>query len=152
MTSLLDQPADLETLEAPALEHLADEPTEQLPDDERTVAPASLVLAVVSGALSAAGAAWMVGGMFRGSSPINEARLVGFLGVLIGSGLVYLATRLRSSVLQYLVLPASLLAGAVLMSSASGAGTSSSVVSASAVRAGSSTTVGSATTRDASTV
>lgn len=81
----------------------------------------SLLLATVSAALAAGGAAWMIGGLFRGF----EARLVGFLGVLLGSGLAYLGARLRSSVIQYLVLPASLLAGAVLMGSASGAGTSS---------------------------
>src|SRR5205085_10633466 len=49
---------------------------------------------------------------------------IGFLGVLLGCGLVYAGTRWRSPVLQYLVLPASLLLGAVLMRSASGAGTS----------------------------
>ncbi len=123
MTSLLDPPADSDVHEAPDLEHLADDPADRLPEEgqERTVAPAALALAVVSAALSSAGAAWMVGGIFRGV----EARLVGFLGVLIGCGLVFAGTRLRSAVLQYLVLPAALLAGAVLMSSASGAGTSS---------------------------
>ena len=64
----------------------------------------------------------MIGGIFRG----NEARLVGMLGVLLGCG-----ARLRGHPagaaprLHYLVLPASLLLGAILMSSASGAGTSS---------------------------
>ncbi|MDP9164458.1 MAG: transglutaminase-like domain-containing protein [Actinomycetota bacterium] len=121
MTSLLDQPTDLDRLEAPDLDHLADDPSQRQPEELSTVTPAALGLAVVSGALSASGAAWMVGGMFRGV----EARLVGLLGVVIGAGLVFLATRLRSAALQYLVLPAALLAGAVLMSSASGAGTSS---------------------------
>ena len=122
MTSLLDGPADLDVLEAPDLDHLADDPGQHVPEDEeRTVSAVTLALAVVSAALSSAGAAWMVGGVFRG----YEARLVGFLGVLLGCGLVYAGTRLRSSVLQYLVLPGSLLLGAVLMSSSSGAGTSS---------------------------
>ena len=123
MTSILDAPTDLDQIEAPDLEHLADDPADHLPeeDQDRSVAPAQLGLAVVSAALSAAGATWMVGGVFRG----NEARLVGLLGVLIGCGLVYAGTRFRSAFLQYLVLPAALLAGAVLMSSASGAGTSS---------------------------
>ncbi len=123
MTSILDQPADLDHLEKPDLDHLADDPAEHGPEDEqeRALAPAALALAAVSALLSSAGAAWMVGGIFRGL----EARLVGLLGVLIGCGFVYLGTRLRSSVLQYLTLPAALLAGAVLMSSASGAGTSS---------------------------
>ena len=126
MTSVLDTPADVTTHEAPDLDRLesldvdlADGPEEQPPAE--TISRAALGLAVVSGALSSGGAAWMIGGMFRG----NEARFVGFLGVLLGSGLVFAATRLRSQVLQYLVLPASLLLGAVLMSSASGAGTSS---------------------------
>ena len=127
MTSLLDAPVDRATAEAADLDHLdridaelgegSGEP-EDAPD---AVAPAALGLAVVSGALSAAGAAWMIGGIFRGP----EARLVGILGVLLGAGLVFAATRWRSAVLQYLVLPLSLLVGAVLMSSASGSGTSS---------------------------
>src|SRR3954451_5629322 len=63
----------------------------------------------------------MIGGIFRGA----EARLVGFLGVALGAGLIYLGIRFRMRVATYLVLPASLLLGAVLMASASGAGTSS---------------------------
>ena len=90
-------------------------------DADKVVTPAALGFAVVSGALSSAGAAWMVSGMFRG----GEARLIALLGVLLGAGLVWLGARLRSAVLPYLVLPASLLVGAVLMGSATGAGTSS---------------------------
>lgn len=125
MTSLLDPPVDVTTHEAPDLDlldtvatDLTDAP-DQEPDD--SVAGTTLNLAVVSGALSAFGAAWMIGGIFRG----YEARAIGFLGVLLGAGLVFAATRLRSAFLQYSVLPAALLLGAVLMSSASGAGTSS---------------------------
>jgi len=122
MTSLLDRPADPGQLEAPDLEHLADDPGAQLPEDEeRAVSPVTLALAAVSSALSSAGAAWMIGGLFRG----YEARLVGFLAILLGCGLVYVGARVRSSVLHYLVLPAALLLGAVLMSSSSGAGSSS---------------------------
>ncbi len=131
MTSLLDPPADLATHEAPDLERLEsltadlpDGPHDAAPDAEGTddvVSSAALGLAVVSGLLSAAGAAWMIGGIFRGP----EARFVGFLGVVLGASLVYAGTRWRSPFLQYLVLPASLLLGAVLMSSASGSGTSS---------------------------
>jgi hypothetical protein len=125
MTTLLDAPAELERPDGSELDRLAADLVDGGPGDgdgpSDGVAPAALGLAVVSGALSAAGAAWMIGGTFRGS----EARLVGFLGVLLGAGLVYAATRWRSPVLQYLVLPASLLVGALLMSSASGAGTSS---------------------------
>src|SRR5690349_2375288 len=121
MTSLLESPAEVE--DVAELEALPAEPDQGQPDDGQSdvLAPATLGLAVVSGALSAAGAAWMIGGTFRG----GEARLVGLLGVLLGSALVYFGTRWRSPALQYLVLPASLLLGALLMSSASGAGTSS---------------------------
>ena len=115
MTAVLEQPLDLEL--PPESEPDAPEPDEQ----DGAVTSVSLGLAAVSAALSGAGAAWMVGGIFRGS----EARFVAFLGVLLGTGLVYAGTRLRTPVLQYLVLPAALLAGAVLMGSASGAGTSS---------------------------
>jgi hypothetical protein len=124
MTSLLETPPpDVETREVRELDALAadlgDGAAEEVAPD--AISAATLGLAVVSGARSAAGAAWMIGGTVRGS----EARLVGLLGVLIGAGLVYFGTRWRSPALQYLVLPASLLVGALLMSSASGAGTSS---------------------------
>jgi hypothetical protein len=126
MTSLLDAPVDIVDHEAPDLDLLEDaagggpghDPGEDTAGD---ITPVKLGLAVVSGALSSIGAAWMIGGVFRG----NGARAVGILGVLLGCGFVYLGTRLRSAVLQYLVLPASLLLGALLMSSASGTGTSS---------------------------
>jgi transglutaminase-like putative cysteine protease len=132
MTSLLDPPVempvaevadpDLPLVDADLSRDPGGDAGEDGSDDAPTaVAPAALGLAVVSGALSAAGAAWMIGGTFRGT----EARLVGLLGVLLGTTLVFAATRWRSPALQYLVLPASLLLGAVLMSSASGAGTSS---------------------------
>ncbi|MCU1589355.1 MAG: Transglutaminase [Frankiales bacterium] len=124
MTSLLDAPVDVVDHEEPDLDHLdrlSDDPDGSPEQQQDAVAPAALGLAVVSGALSSAAAAWMIGGVFRGL----EGRLVGLLGVLIGAGLVAAATRLRSAVLQYLVLPVALLVGAVLMSSASGAGTSS---------------------------
>lgn len=92
------------------------------PEAESTgLAPAALGFAVASATLSSLGAAWMIGGMFRGF----EARLVGLLGVIIGCGFVFLAARLRSGVLQYLPLPTALIVGAVLMSSSSGGGTSS---------------------------
>lgn len=85
------------------------------------VALVTATLVAVSGALSALGAAWMVGGIFRGT----EARLVGALGVLVGGGLSYAATRWRAALFNYLVLPAALLVGAGLAASSTGAGTSS---------------------------
>lgn len=123
MTSLLASPPDLDNPEVPELDLLTGELADTAGAEEtaQAVAPAALGLAVGSGLMSAAGAAWMIGGTFRGT----EARLVGLLGVLLGCGLVYAGTRWRSPALQYLVLPASLLLGALLMSSASGAGTSS---------------------------
>lgn len=115
MTAVLEPTLDIEP-------ELPDVPREEeTSEDTESITTASLGLATVSAALSAAGAAWMIGGLFRGSG----ARLIGFLGVLIGCGFSYLATRFRSSVMQYVVLPVSLLVGAVLMGSASGAGTSS---------------------------
>ena len=69
MTSLLDGRADLDVLEAPDLDHLADDPGQHVPEDEeRTVSAVTLALAVVSAALSSAGAAWMVGGVSAGAT------------------------------------------------------------------------------------
>lgn len=96
-----------------------DEPDDDA--DDREVSPVTATLVAVSGALSALGAAWMVGGMFRGP----EAKLVAVLGVLLGGGLSYAATRWRAPLLHYLVLPAAALLGAGLMASSSGRGTSS---------------------------
>ena len=99
-------------------------------DDETPVAPvdendelavATLGFTAVSALLSGLGAAWMLGGMFRG----EQARLVGMLGAIVGAALIYVATRLRSSVLQYAILPLTLLLGAALVAPAAGAGTSS---------------------------
>ncbi len=127
MTSVLEPVAPPELtpdLRPPALDRLDDLEAERLgsvEEEGESVSTVSLSLSVVSAALSSAGAAWMVGGIFRGP----EARLVAFLGVALGVGLVFAATRFRLAVLQYLVLPAALVVGALLMSSVSGAGTSS---------------------------
>jgi hypothetical protein len=121
MTTLLDPPVtDVDAPSAPEVLPI-DEPVHEVEVDPTIVSPVALALAVVSGALSSGGAAWMVGGIFRGPG----ARLVGFLGVIIGAGLVYAATRFRATFLTYLVPPVSLVVGAVLIGSASGAGTSS---------------------------
>jgi len=119
-----EQPTTVhETLAADQIDPVGpSEPTDrELEVDEREVSPVTATLVAVSGGLSALGAAWMVGGMFRGP----EARLVAILGVLLGGGLSFAATKWRAPVLQYLVLPAALLVGAGLMSSSSGGGTSS---------------------------
>jgi hypothetical protein len=141
MTTLLDPPlgpaanapGQAEAVTGPDVEHTPaqdglgetapPEPDGAAPrgEDEQAIAPGTLALTAASAALAAGGAAWMVGGIFRGA----EARLVGFLGVALGASLVYLGIRFRMRVATYLVLPAALVLGAVLMSSASGGGTSS---------------------------
>jgi transglutaminase superfamily protein len=108
-------------LEEPQVVMDGDENRNGTSQEEDSLTSTSLGLAVVSGGLSAIGAAWMIGGVFRGSG----ARVVGVVGVLLGCGLVYLGARFRSATLQYFVLPAALVVGAVLMGSSSGAGTSS---------------------------
>ena len=115
-TSDLDQLRDIPP--APPTNDNGDRPDEV---DDTEVALVTATLVAVSGALSALGAAWMVGGMFRG----GEARFVAILGVLVGGGLSYGAVRWRATLLNYLVLPTALLLGAGLMSGSSGGGTSS---------------------------
>jgi hypothetical protein len=127
MTTLLDPPAaaadDVTPPPAAAPSLDLDGALPAAPTDEASagVSAVALTLAVISAALSSCGAAWMVGGTFRGPG----ARVVGFLGVLIGTGLVFAATRFRAAFLSYLVLPVAGLTGAVLIGSAAGAGTSS---------------------------
>lgn len=138
MTTTLDRPpgaenaaSDQDNAPLPEVEVLdavqSDAPPE---DDETAVAPAdendelavaTLGFTAVSALLSGLGAAWMLGGMFRG----EQARLVGMLGAIVGATLIYVATRLRSSVLHYAILPLALLLGAALVAPAAGSGTSS---------------------------
>lgn len=127
MTTTIDAPTrpvdDLTPAEQPQQPDEPQQPVEPSggDTDEHEVSPVTATLVAVSGGLSALGAAWMVGGIFRGP----EARLVAILGVLLGGGLSYAATRWRAPLLQYLVLPAAVLTGAGLMASSSGGGTSS---------------------------
>ncbi|HET6908094.1 MAG TPA: transglutaminase domain-containing protein [Mycobacteriales bacterium] len=123
MTTMLDRPTELEPREeqSTAVEPEEIAAVDQETADDSEVALVTATLVAVSGALSALGAAWMVGGIFRGS----EAHVVATLGVLVGGGLTYGAIRWRAPLLNYLVLPAALLLGAGLMSSTSGGGTSS---------------------------
>ena len=69
MTTTLETPPEVEAPEVPELDVLTSDLAEHGVDEGApdVVAPAALGLAVVSGALSAAGAAWMIGGTFRGS-------------------------------------------------------------------------------------
>jgi hypothetical protein len=72
----------------------------------------NLLMVGAAAALSASGAGWMVGGMFRGALP----RAICLLGALLGSGLATLALRTRRPApLLYLVVPVSALAGGVLI-------------------------------------
>jgi hypothetical protein len=135
MTTTLDHPVATEELEptapptpAPDLEPVAEQQPEPPSGDtaadedfDDSLAPATVGFAAVSALLSGFGAAWMVGGMFRG----EQARLVGMLGALVGAALIYAATRWRSAVLQFAVLPVTLLLGAALVAPAAGGGTSS---------------------------
>jgi hypothetical protein len=74
--------------------------------------PVNTTTAVLAAALSSSAAAWMVGGLFRDFS----AHLVALLGVLVGAGFLLLASRGgRLGLLQYLVAPAAILLGVVLV-------------------------------------
>ncbi|MFN2464020.1 MAG: transglutaminase domain-containing protein [Candidatus Dormibacteria bacterium] len=85
---------------------------------------ASPLLTGLAGLCASAAAAWMVAGVFRGFS----AHLVGLLGVGIGAGLVILSHRLRNAAaLQWLVVPAAALTGAILVAPDAHAGSSSLV-------------------------
>jgi hypothetical protein len=70
--------------------------------------------------LSVAAAAWMSAGVFRGWLP----RVVGMLGALIGVGIITFSFRSRRpAFMQYMVLPAALLLGAILVAPDAGGGT-----------------------------
>ena len=130
MTTMLERPPELEPKESTEPTALVDvdpdydagESNDAAPGDgDGEIAAATLGFAAVSALLSGFAAAWMIGGMFRG----QQARGVGMLGALIGAGLIYAATRWRSTILQFAVLPLTLLLGAALVAPAAGAGTSS---------------------------
>jgi hypothetical protein len=78
-------------------------------------------MVAASSALSCLGAAWLVTRLFRGPLPL----VVAVVAIGIGSGLVYLSTRVRqASALQYAAMPVALCLGAVLATSSAGSGTS----------------------------
>ena len=66
---------------------------------------------VLAGVLSVGAACFLLSGVFAGVWP----RLVAVLSVALGGGLVYLSVRTRKSWIQYLVVPAAVLAGALLV-------------------------------------
>ena len=68
--------------------------------------------AVIATGFASAAAAWMVGGLFKGI----DAYVIGFLGVVIGTGLMYLARRGGTyRIAEYLALPLSALVGVLLL-------------------------------------
>lgn len=101
-----------EDLTAPS--DVPDETAEQ----EREVGRPSYV-ALAAGA-STLGAAWLAAHLFHS---VTAPFLCAALGVVIGAGLVWVSTRFeRGSLMQYAVLPAAALAGAVLTATAPGGG------------------------------
>jgi hypothetical protein len=107
--------------------------TPSLPPDQARSWPAILMMGI-SVFLSVSAAAWMSAGVFRGWF----ARLVAVLGALVGVGIITFSFRSkRPSTIQYLVLPAALVLGAVLVVPAAGGGTGNIVnLILEAVRAG----------------
>jgi hypothetical protein len=86
---------------------------------EKVVKPGMVAIAA---ALTCLGGVWIVTRVFRGAF---AAPTVGALGTMIGVGLVYLSYRLgKGGLLQYLVLPVSMLFGAVLATTGEVAGQS----------------------------
>ncbi|HEX9713823.1 MAG TPA: transglutaminaseTgpA domain-containing protein [Actinomycetota bacterium] len=111
-------------------------PERPLPQvDQEPAPPARPALRpVFAGALASAAAAWMAGGLFRGVAP----RAIALGGVLLGAGLIVWSTRTRRpTVVQYLVLPAAIVGGALLVLPETGEG-SANIISlvAEALRAG----------------
>lgn len=112
----------------PEREEITPEPTEakrngEAPDDRRSElvtrdasaeaeAPVNVLLTSVAAFLAAAAAGWMCAGIFRGSLP----RLAGLLGPLVGVGVIAVSYRTkRPTIVQYLALPACMLAAALLV-------------------------------------
>jgi hypothetical protein len=78
-------------------------------DDRSFVSP---FLASSAAFLATAGAGWMLGGVFTGTF----ARLVGVTAALLGAGMVWASHKTRTPVaLQFLVLPLSVVVGAILV-------------------------------------
>lgn len=83
-------------------------------EQHATAGPSTSEVLTVCGAafLSAGAAGWMAAGVFDGSF----ARVVALLGALLGAGMVALSYRLRRpSVIQYLIAPVAVVAGALLV-------------------------------------
>lgn len=79
------------------------------------------IFVVGAAALAALAAAWMVGGLFRGGF---TPRGIAAAGVALGVGIAYLSTRFpRGAVLQYAVVPAAAVLGAVFVAPSATGGT-----------------------------
>ena len=117
--------ATLDALKEPDLGDLSpqdDLGAEPEGDQELTSSPpVPLLQTSIAAALAAAGAAWMIGGVFRGWG----ARGTGVFAALLGAALGYATYRWRRPSLQFLVLPVALLVGAALVAPDAHAGTSS---------------------------
>lgn len=115
MTMLLDE---LEVRdEAPGAG--APEPPPEQVVAEREEAPLRLSAVVLAGALSSAAAAWLGGGLIRGTMP----QVIALAGVVIGAAVSYAALRMDRPSVQYAALPVAALAGAVLITPEAKGGT-----------------------------
>ena len=124
-----------EVLELPGGPPAEPEPEAELVGEaeEQAWAPAPKLPTVGAAAASAAGAAWMVGGLFRGWEP----RLVTLGGVAIGIGVIAAGYRLRRDWVQYLALPIGAVVGAALVApSATGGSASVPALIVEAIRQG----------------
>jgi hypothetical protein len=103
MTATIEQTAPAQPSGAPA---------QPAPGAETTDRPLGIGLTCAAAAVSAASAAWMLGGVFAGPLPRIAAMVAG----VIGPAAVLLSYRFgRPALIQYLVLPVALLAGAIFV-------------------------------------
>jgi hypothetical protein len=87
--------------------------------EEQGEHPVPVLTTVGAAALACGAAAWLVAGVFRGLLP----QAVALAGVVIGAGLVWLSYRFKKEFVQYLVVPAAVVAGLVVIApSATGGG------------------------------
>ncbi|HVV75735.1 MAG TPA: transglutaminase-like domain-containing protein [Mycobacteriales bacterium] len=126
MTTLLEPQARPDTAEDPERVELggfADEPPGPEPaeeSDEAVVEVGRPSYVALSAASSTLGAAWLAAHLFHS---VAAPFLCAALGVLLGTGLVWLSTRFeRRSLLQYAAVPVLALAGAILTTTAPGGG------------------------------
>jgi len=122
----------LDAVEVEPAPPMPPETPDSSPDQQETWR--SALLSGLAVFLASSSAAWMSAGVFRGVFP----RVVGVLGTLLGVGLVTYSLRTRRpSIIQYLVLPAAIVAGALLVAlDPAGAGANIPEAVTEAIRAG----------------